>query len=100
MKAKASDTAMQKGIFRSGIATVGILLIPLVAMQFSEDWDWSLSDFIIMGTLIFTTGLLLSLVLAKVRRRDYRLVLGILVLLAFLYIWAELAVGVFTNLGS
>ena len=78
------------------ITTVFVLLsIPLVAMQFTAEVNWNLSDFIIMGILLFGTGLLCELVLRKIQKPQHRVLLcGILVLALFL-VWAELAVGVF-----
>lgn len=72
-----------------------LLLIPLIAMQFSNDVDWKISDFTIMGVLLLGTGLLCEFVLRKVRSFKGRMLLCGAVLLAFLLIWAELAVGIF-----
>ena len=80
-----------------GIVTtvVLLLLIPLIAMQFTNEVDWKLFDFIVMGGLLLGTGLLCELVLRKVKKRDYRFLLIGLILIALLLIWAELAVGIF-----
>ncbi|MEO6513140.1 MAG: hypothetical protein ABIR37_00490 [Candidatus Saccharimonadales bacterium] len=78
--------------------TVGILLIPLIAMQFSNEVKWSASDFVIMGTLVFGTGLLLDLVIKRAGK--YRAIAAIVVAILFVWIWAELAVGIFTHWGS
>jgi hypothetical protein len=72
-----------------------LLLIPFVAMQFTGEVDWTGFDFIIMGVLLFGTGLLCELVLRKVKSFRNRFLLCAAVLLAFFLIWAELAVGVF-----
>ena len=76
-----------------------LLLIPLGAMQFTTAVNWGAADFIVMGILLFAAGSAFVLVARKVSPK-HRLVVGALVLAAFLYVWAELAVGVFTNLGS
>lgn len=87
-----------KNIIQIALGTLLVLLIPLVAMQFTDEVNWSGSDFLIMGVLLFGTGLLFNWVIR--RFPHHRVVAGGVVILAFLYIWAELAVGVFTNLGS
>lgn len=72
-----------------------ILSIPLIAMQFTNEVDWDLFDFVIMGVLLLSTGLLCELVIRKVKNMDYRIgFIAVLLLLLFL-IWAELAVGIF-----
>lgn len=88
-------TAQNKRL--SGILlTVGVLLlVPLVAMQFSNGVDWSLFDFIIAGILLGGTGLLIELIMRKVKSKEKRLVLGASVLIILALIWIELAVGIF-----
>jgi len=72
-----------------------ILLIPFIAMQFTDEVDWSFRDFAIMGVLLYGTGLLCELVLRKVKTVQNRILICGAVVLAFLLIWAELAVGIF-----
>jgi hypothetical protein len=100
MKQRINDVIFQNSIFGwIALATVAILLIPLVAMQFTHDVRWDATDFLIMGALLFGTGSLFVLAARRVPR-ERRLLIGMSFLAAFLYVWAELAVGVFTNLGS
>lgn len=72
-----------------------LLLLPLIAMQFTNEVNWSASDFIIMGVLLFGTGLLCELVLRKVKKTEHRIAICGAILLALFLIWAELAVGIF-----
>jgi hypothetical protein len=72
-----------------------LLLIPLVAMQFTNEVNWSASDFIIMGILLFGTGIICELILRKFTTLKKRIIVCGLVLFGFFLIWAELAVGVF-----
>jgi hypothetical protein len=73
----------------------GILLIPLIAMQVSEEVMWTASDFLIMGILLLGTGLLLELAFRKVSNPKNRILVWGIILAAFFLIWAELAVGIF-----
>lgn len=76
--------------------TIAVLLsIPFIGMQISEGIDWSLLDFVVMGILLSIVGLAIEVVLRKVQRFDYRLMMIIAIILSFLLIWAELAVGIF-----
>ncbi|MDQ0477971.1 hypothetical protein [Chryseobacterium sp. MDT2-18] len=77
------------------LAVPALLLVPLIAMQFSTGVDWEVFDFIIMSVLLLGAGLLCELVLRKVRSTKGRIVLFGIVLLAFILIWTELAVGIF-----
>lgn len=75
--------------------TALVLMIPLIAMQFTAEVDWTLSDFIVAGILLMLTGTAYVVGTRLVRTRAQRLVVGALVGLSFLLVWAELAVGVF-----
>ncbi|SFF33105.1 hypothetical protein [Thermoflexibacter ruber] len=72
-----------------------LLLVPLVAMQFTNEVDWKVSDFAIMGVLLLSTGLLCELIMRKIQSMQRRIILCGFILLIFLLIWAELAVGIF-----
>ncbi len=72
-----------------------LLLIPLIAMQFTDEVNWTLFDFVVMGILLLGTGLMCELVMRKVKKIGYRIAICGALLLALLIIWAELAVGVF-----
>jgi hypothetical protein len=74
-----------------------LLLIPLTAMQFTNEVNWSIFDFIVAGVLLFGTSLIIDFVLRKVKSTKHRiLICGIILLLLFL-LWAELAVGIFRS---
>ena len=96
---KKADIFTQNKIFIwIALATAVILLIPLTTMQFSNEVVWTVTDFIVAGALLSVTGTLF--VLTARRMKKHRLVTGILFFTGLLYVWAELAVGIFTNLGS
>jgi hypothetical protein len=78
------------------VLTVAVLLLdPFIAMQFTTEVNWTLSDFIIAGVLLLGTGLLCELVLRKVKKTEHRIALCAVLLLALFLVWVELAVGLF-----
>ena len=72
-----------------------LLLIPLIAMQFTDEVVWTGFDFLVMGILLLTTGLLCEFAMRKVKKFNYRIVILIAIIGTFILIWAELAVGIF-----
>ena len=78
-----------------GTSVTVLLLIPLIAMQLTDEVNWGLADFVIAGALLLTTGLLVELAIRKVKNPSYRtaIIAGIIVIL--LLMWVELAVGIF-----
>ena len=64
-------------------------------MQLTDEVEWSLFDFIIMGTLLLIIGLMGEIISKKVKKYKHRVILYVVVAITFLLIWAELAVGIF-----
>jgi len=77
------------------ISIAVLLLIPLVAMQFTNEVNWTLLDFSIAGVLLLGTGLVCEFLMRKVKTKEKRIALIIITLAVLLLIWAELAVGIF-----
>lgn len=82
-----------QSILRISAVTAALLLVPFVAMQFTDEVNWSVSDFIIMGALIFSIGLATQFLMSRSANIAYRLGAGFAVLGTFLLIWVNLAVG-------
>ncbi len=72
-----------------------LLLLPLVAMQFTDEVKWTLSDFVVAGILLLVAGLAVELTMRKVKTAKLRIIACVALLLVFLLLWAELAVGIF-----
>jgi len=77
----------------AGIA--GMLLLPLLAMQFSHEVNWSPFDFLVAGVLLLGACLAFELLARRVTTRTHRVIAGIAIAAILLLVWAELAVGVF-----
>ena len=72
-----------------------LLLVPLLAMQFTDEVKWSGFDFLVMGILLTGTGFVCELILRKIRKPSNRLILCLAVVGALVLVWMELAVGIF-----
>ncbi|QMU30901.1 hypothetical protein [Adhaeribacter radiodurans] len=72
-----------------------LLLIPFIAMQFTNEVDWSLFDFMVAGFLLLSTGFLCELVLRRIDKMEHRIAICAAILVALFLMWAELAVGIF-----
>lgn len=88
----ASNT-VSRSVTWVAIATALVLMVPAVAMQFSDAWDWGPLDFVFMGALLFGAGLTFVLVARRVNHGAYRLGVGLAVAAGLLLIWVNLAVG-------
>ncbi|MDN5200164.1 hypothetical protein QQ008_02295 [Fulvivirgaceae bacterium BMA10] len=87
--------ARNKRLIIIPLSIVFLLLIPLIAMQFTSQVNWSPFDFLIMGILLLGTGFIFELVLRKVKKIQHRVILCVAIVISFLLVWAELAVGIF-----
>lgn len=72
-----------------------ILLIPILAMQFTKEVHWSIIDFVMAGILLFGTSLAIEFVLRNVKTNKNRILICGIILLIIILLWAELAVGIF-----
>jgi len=84
-----------KKVTRIAVVTILILLVPIIAMQFTDQVVWDISDFVFASLLLFSAGLAYEFFASKMKFKAHRVILGIVILAIFLIIWAELAVGVF-----
>ena len=71
-----------------------LLAIPAVAMQVTDEVDWSVSDFVFAGVMIIGTGLLYEGVTKLSDDLAYRAGAVVALAAAFLLIWINLAVGI------
>jgi hypothetical protein len=86
---------MSRSILRVALITAALLLVPAIAMQFTNDVTWGPGDFLIAGALIFGTGLLYVLITERTSSRNARIAVGAGLAAALLTVWAELSVGIF-----
>lgn len=91
------DSGRGSGFWR--IAAWGLvaaaLVAPLVAMQFTTEVNWTTKDFVFAGVLLIGAGLLIELLLWRVRSRAVRIGAALAIVAGVLVIWVEGAVGIF-----
>ena len=71
-----------------------VLLVPIVGVIFFE-LNWSRFDFLVMALLILSLSILINLILYYLNSSKLKLLSIFFLVILFLLIWAELAVGVF-----
>ena len=77
-----------------------LLLIPLIAMQFTSEVEWTLSDFVFAAVMIGGAGVAYEISLRLSASWAYRAGAAVAVLAAFLLIWINAAVGIIGDEGN
>jgi len=75
-------------------AAVLILLLPWVAMQFTDEVAWDLADFAVFGALLLGVGVTYELAARMTGNTAYRAAVGVALAAAFLLVWVNGAVGI------
>lgn len=73
-----------------------MLVVPLVAMQFTDEVRWTGQDFLAAGALLVGAALLYEVGVTRLKGRWQRLAAGGALFIALLLLWAEGAVGLFS----
>jgi hypothetical protein len=95
MKTKNTNIIMQnKNILLIALVVAFLLLLPLLAMQISDEVAWDMADFAVAGALLFGTGLAYELLSRKADSLAYRAAVGVALAAALLLVWMNLAVGI------
>lgn len=71
-----------------------LLLIPLIALQFYEEFNWTFFDFLIAWILFFVTGFIYKFSLFKANNIEYKIASATALLTGLLLIWVNFAVGI------
>jgi len=81
------------------LAPASILLLPLLAMQFTDDMAWGVFDFVLAGVLLMGIGLVYALV-RNAGDLAYRAAVGIAIATALFLVWMVGALGVIGETGD
>jgi hypothetical protein len=77
-----------------GAAALLLLLLPLVAMQFTDEMDWDETDFLVFGAMLVVACGIYELAARTTGNSPYRAAVGVAVAGAFILVWINLAVGI------
>ncbi|WP_437782076.1 hypothetical protein [Sorangium sp. So ce1097] len=91
-----NDGGRREGAFRIAIWGIAafVLLLPLLAMQLTEEVAWGLADFAIFGGMLVGACGTYELAARSTRNRTYRAAVGVALAAAFILVWMNLAVGI------
>jgi len=72
----------------------GLLITPAIAMRFTEEVQWTTSDFIFAGAVLIGAGAVAELAVRASSAWPYRIGAGLAVLASVLLLWINGAVGI------
>ncbi len=76
-------------------AALSLLLVPFIAMKFTNEVNWTALDFITMGVMLICTGIGVEIALRIVKVTWMKAVAVACVLFAFVVVW-----GALVNMGG
>ena len=77
------------------LAPLTLLLIPAVAMVYTDAFDWSPLDFMVMGAMLIAVGWAINWSVQYIPNKAVRRIVLALIIGLFLLLWMELAIGLF-----
>lgn len=96
----AVDVAENKRLIGMMVAIGMLLLVPLVAMHFSEDVVWSWFDFLVAGVLLGSAALAFEVAARKSGNVAYQAAFGVVIAAVLAVVWVQLAVGIVESWGG
>jgi hypothetical protein len=90
---RSAPMSLSKSLLLVGLVTGLLLLIPLVAMRYTAEVNWTLSDFVFAAVVLFGAGATFVLIARVGNNGMYRLAAAMGVLAGLLLVWANAAVG-------
>lgn len=82
------------------VLAVLILVLPLVAMQFTNEVNWTVTDFALAAVLLFGSLGTYEIAVRMVGQTMYRIAVGVALTAAFLLVWMNFAVGIIGDSGD
>src|SRR5690348_18276974 len=80
----------RKAQSRVALGTLALLMVPLVASQFVEDWNWPVGAFVRVYVLFFGTGMVYAVIARKMGAWAYKAGVGVALLAGFALGWSTM----------
>lgn len=87
--------SLRKSLVAVVVVTALLLLVPLVAMQFTREVSWGPVDFLLAAALLLSAGTAIVLAISWLQRPVHKRMAIAAIALITVLVWAELAVGLF-----
>ena len=88
---------MNLNISKKALYPLSLLIIPLLGIMLTNSVEWSMFDFLLMGSLLLVLGIGIELTSLNFKQLNTRIAIISFIILLFLLIWIELAVGIFNS---
>jgi len=88
---------MNLSISKKALYPLALLIIPLLGILLTNVVEWGVFDFLLMGSLLLVLGIAINLTFLNIKYFNKRIAIIFFIILIFLLIWVELAVGVFNT---
>ncbi|MDA8588716.1 hypothetical protein N9L00_00695 [Flavobacteriaceae bacterium] len=88
---------MNLNISKKVLYPLSLLIIPLLGVILTNSVEWSMFDFLLMGSLLLVLGIGIELTSLNFKQLNTRIAIISFIILLFLLIWIELAVGIFNS---
>ncbi len=94
------NAAVKRKMCLVALVTLGLLLIPLTVMNYTNQVNWALGDFIVMGVMLMVVGGTYVLISSLSPNGAFKAGIATTCLAVFLLIWISLAVGIIGDLSN
>jgi len=88
---------MNLNMSKKALYPLFLLIIPLLGIILTNSVEWSMFDFLLMGSLLLVLGIGIELTSLNFKQLNTRIAIISFIILLFLLIWIELAVGIFNS---
>ncbi len=83
-------TQMRKTLLRVALVARGLLMVPLVASQVVDGWNWKPGGYVFAYVMFFGTGLAYALIARKMGAWAYKAAVGLALVAGFVMGWANM----------